>query len=146
MPKARRTVMGTQFGGGLNGGETAFAHLYVRLAIEACLSRAVSCSVLFLDVIAAFAQMLRRIVFDCEAGDEAWYKQLSLAGFSDSDIQSIIEYISAYRLRDMPHQIVLAWIIGCLNSGMRMDGFHRSTCLMSYMSLGVAVPALPYPI
>ena len=35
LPTARLLVLGTQFGGGLNGGETAFTHLYIRLIMDA---------------------------------------------------------------------------------------------------------------
>ena len=63
LPHAVAISVNTQFGGGFNGGETAFAHLYLRLLIDAAACTSISCSIIFLDVVAAFAQMLRRIVF-----------------------------------------------------------------------------------
>ncbi len=70
----------TQYGGGLNGGETAFAQLYVRLVIDYAVNSSTSCSTLYLDVVAAFATMLRRVIFDSDSGDEAWLASLAKAG------------------------------------------------------------------
>ena len=53
-PKAAKMSMDTQFGGGLNGGETAFAHLYVMLTAELRKHKNLSYACLFLDVVAAF--------------------------------------------------------------------------------------------
>ena len=36
LPRAHSISLDTQFGGGFNGGETAFAHLYVRLVNQSC--------------------------------------------------------------------------------------------------------------
>ena len=74
--------LNTQFGGGLNGGETAFAHLYVRLVNQACKATDKTCANLFLDVIGAFASLLRCIVFDTEAGDEVWLRKLHSHGLA----------------------------------------------------------------
>ena len=73
LPRAHNISLNTQFDGGFNGGETAFAHLYVRLVNQACKAVERSCDNLFLDVINAFASFLRCIVFDFEDGDEAWF-------------------------------------------------------------------------
>jgi hypothetical protein len=83
----------TQYGGGLNGGETAFAQLYVRLVIDYAVNTSTSCSTLYLDVVAAFATMLRRVIFDVDSGDEAWLASLKRAGFSDDDIGHIYSHI-----------------------------------------------------
>ena len=81
------------FGGGMHGGETAFAHLYLRLMIDASVQTKTSFTVCFFDVVAAFAQMLRRIVFNTDAGDEAWLASLAAAGFSEEDIKSVYDNI-----------------------------------------------------
>jgi len=96
LPLAAKLVKRTQFGGGLNGGETAFAHLYVRLVIDWAINSSTSCSIIFLDVVAAFASMLRRIVFNYEDGDEAWLASLARAGFSDSDVQHVYDTLCNY--------------------------------------------------
>ena len=93
LPGAMALSVSTQFGGGLNGGETAFAHLYLRLMIDAAVNTRTSCSIIFLDVVAAFAQMLRRIVFRTDDGDEAWLASLAAAGFSEEDISIIYSTI-----------------------------------------------------
>ena len=91
LPAASSLSVSTQFGGGMHGGETAFAHLYLRLMIDAALNSATSCSICFFDVVAAFAQMLRRIVFNTDAGDEAWLASLASAGFSEEDIKTVYD-------------------------------------------------------
>ena len=48
-----------------------------------------SCSTLYLDVVAAVATMLRRVIFDSDSGDEAWLASLAKAGFSKDDIDHI---------------------------------------------------------
>jgi len=95
LPRAHTISLNTQFGGGFNGGETAFAHLYVRLVNQAAKSANLSCANLFLDVISAFASLLRCIVFDLDDGDEAWFHKLQTHGFSKIDIQSIIDSVRA---------------------------------------------------
>ena len=95
LPRAHNISLNTQFGGGFNGGETAFAHLYVRLVNQACKAAGMTCANLFLDVISAFASLLRCIVFDTEAGDEAWLHKLKSHGFTQDDIDSTIRSVKA---------------------------------------------------
>ena len=85
LPYAVALSMNTQFGGGFNGGETAFANLYLRLLIDAAVCQRTSCAIIFMDVVAAFAQMLRRIVFNVADGDEAWLHKLTTHGCSEED-------------------------------------------------------------
>ena len=94
VPMAKHFVLGTQYGGGFNGGETAFAHLQLRLITDCAHLVNLSSSVICVEVVAAFGSMLRSIVFDSKGGDEAWCKQVSTAGFSDLDIASIMEHVS----------------------------------------------------
>jgi len=94
MPWASRLVNSTQFGGGFNGGETSMAHLYARLCMQACRASDTSCGILFLDVVTAFATMLRRSIFSIDDGDESWLKSLSNAGFSASDVKAIYDTVA----------------------------------------------------
>ena len=80
LPRAHNISLDIQFGGGYNGGETACAHLYVRLVNQSCRCAKKTCANLFLDVISAFASLLRCIVFDCDNGDEAWFSKLTQMG------------------------------------------------------------------
>ena len=93
LPLANSLVLQSQFGGGLNGGETAFTQLYIRIVCEATKVQQLSCACLFIDVVAAFASMLKRIIFVIGEGDEAWLAKLAAAGFSKSDIDCIYEYV-----------------------------------------------------
>ena len=89
LPYAHQLARPTQFGSGLNGGETGFAHLYIRLITEACKAAQDSIAVLYIDVTTAFAVLLRRIIFDCDGGDEKWLSQLKDTGFPDEEVAFI---------------------------------------------------------
>jgi hypothetical protein len=88
-------VYNTQFGGGFNGGETAFTHLYMRNVLCACKSVGKSVGMLYLDVVTALACMLRRCIFDVSDGDELWLKSLRSHGFSDEDVEAIFNSVKA---------------------------------------------------
>ena len=109
----------TQFGGGFHGGETAFAHLYMRLLIDSAIANKTSCSAVYFDVVAAFASMLRRIIFSCDEGDEHWLHQLQCAGFSEEDIQIIYDSICN-----------LSWLTDAIEAEVDKDIY--STAAMDY--------------
>ena len=93
LPFALQYSRTTQFGGGFNGGETSFAHLYIRLAIDICKIHNKSCSVLFIDVISAFASLMRNVFFYNPKSDEEWAKSLSFIGFSVDEVSLIFKCI-----------------------------------------------------
>lgn len=101
LPFASFVVGLSQFGSGFNGGETAFAHLYLRLLCDYARKIQMSCAILFLDVSSAFASLLRRIIFDDQSGDEAWLKQLKDAGYSNDDISHIWNSICSTSWHDL---------------------------------------------
>jgi len=84
----------TQYGCGLNGGKTAFGHLHVRMFLDSRKALGLSGSVLFVDVVAAFASLLRRIIFNINSGDEQWLQSLRDTGFSEEDISFIYAHIT----------------------------------------------------
>ena len=92
VPLAHKLCVGTQFGGGLNGGETAIAHLYLRLIVDAILHNKTSGALIFVDVTSAFATLLRRIVVDINQGDEHWLRKLSASGFTNEDIEAVFYF------------------------------------------------------
>ena len=108
LPRAHNISLNSQFGGGFNGGETAFACLYVRLVNQACKAANKTCAKLFLDVISAFACLLKCIVFDTEAVDEAWLRKLNHHGFSQEDISSIVESVRACSNWKVDNQGIIA--------------------------------------
>jgi len=67
--------------------------MYVRLIVDSAVNLAMSCGVLYLDVIAAFATLLRRIIFNVEEGDEQWLRSLKHAGFDEPAIKSIYDHV-----------------------------------------------------
>ena len=93
MPLANKMTLNSQCGGGLNGGEAAIAHFYIRNIVDISHVEGVSCAVLFLDIVTAFATLLRRIVFDVCHSDERWLMQLRDSGFSQDEIKSIYECV-----------------------------------------------------
>ncbi len=81
LPLARNMVGGSQYGSGFNGGETAFAHIYMCGCSLLGKKNKCSAAALFVDVTIAFARLLRRILFDDCQGDEMWLRQLKSTGF-----------------------------------------------------------------
>ncbi len=47
-----------------------------------------------MDIVTAFAVLLRRILFDEFDNDETWLRKLSAAGFSEDDIESVVNVVS----------------------------------------------------
>ncbi len=92
-PIANRLCVDSQFGGGLNGGETAIAHLYLRMFVDFINQSRTSGAIIFYDVCSAFATLLRRVVFDIDQGDEHWLHSLSKAGFTQDDITHICDFV-----------------------------------------------------
>ena len=92
---ASKLCVESQFGGGLNGVETATAHLYLRMFVDFVNCSENSGAIIFLDVCNAFATLLRRIVFDMDLGDEHWLKSLASAGFAQGDIVHIRNFVQA---------------------------------------------------
>lgn len=109
----------TQYGGGFHGGETAFIQLHVRLYVDAAIHAGLAVGCLYLDVVAAFATMLRRILFNSEEGDEAWLRSLSVAGFGDEDVEAIYSHVC-------DHQ----WIAGAIEDATACD--PSNPCAMDY--------------
>ena len=89
VPSARAYVASTQFGGGMNQGDTGIAHVYLRCVCDLSLKLNLSMAVVFLDIVAAFASLMRKIVFDTDEGDERWLVSLREAGFSEHEIKDI---------------------------------------------------------
>ena len=89
IPGARAFIVHTQFGGGMNSGDSSKAHIYLRMLMEVGSLLNMSMSVVFLDIVAAFATMMRRIVFDIEGGDEKWLYSLHAAGFTEVEVKDI---------------------------------------------------------
>jgi len=97
---ASSLLLQPQFGGGLNGGETAFAHIYVRAVCDAAKQDDLSCACLFIDVIAAFASMLTRIFCNIGEGDESWIHKFLSFGFSHADVDSIFKHVANHEWVD----------------------------------------------
>ena len=72
LPTFQSGSLSTQWGSGLNGGETAITHLYVRNLVHIAQASNKSLALLFLDISTAFASLTRHLVFDLDDGDESW--------------------------------------------------------------------------
>ncbi len=91
-PLASSLCVESQFGGGLNGGEAAIAHLFLRMFVDFVNGSKNSGATICFDVYNAFATLLRPIVFDIDPGGEHWLRSLSSAGFSQDDIAHIYNF------------------------------------------------------
>ena len=117
-PFALSLAHSTQYGGGFNGGGAAFTQRQIILIVDAALHHNQSAGGLYLGVVAAFASMLRRIVFDEDSGDEKWLHSLAEAGFS----QAFVQYVSN-----------CSWILGPIAGESEAD--PGSTYAMDYNML-----------
>eukprot|EP00973_Karenia_brevis_P095198 12426218-Karenia_brevis.AAC.1 len=89
LPSISMQAQDTQFGSGLNSGDTSVAHLLARSYLDLGRKLGKTCALLFLDIQTAFASFVRSIVFRIEDGDEAWLRRLQDVGFSPSEIAEI---------------------------------------------------------
>ena len=94
-PTASQFVFNTQYGSGFSGGECAIAHLSVQLFIDFARHARVSASLLFVDLVQAFASMIRKVCTCDPSGDEQWLASLRAAGFPEYDVQEIYTAISS---------------------------------------------------
>ncbi len=92
-------ILSVWVGGGVNGGETAIAHLYLRMFVDYINNTHTFGAIIFHDVCSAFATLLRRIVFDIDHGDEHWLRKLSAAGFTQDDIEHICSFVKCFLLK-----------------------------------------------
>ncbi len=97
-PLASSLCVESQFGGGLDGGETAIAHLFLRMFVDFVNGSKNSGATICFDVYNAFATLLRPIVFDIDPGGEHWLRSLSSAGFSQDDIAHIYNFVKVHFL------------------------------------------------
>ena len=95
LPIAKMMVSGTQFGSGLNGGTTEFAHMYVRAAMDAAGATGRSCAIVFLDCEKAFASVFRQLVFDAPKSDEAFHRSLVAGGFCSDTASEVLAGLKA---------------------------------------------------
>ena len=86
--------VGTQFGSGLNGGETAFAHIYLRLFNDFCASKNVSSSVVFFMFLLLLLFYTGVLFFYFPSSDEEWLHSLRATGFSEAEITDVYNDIS----------------------------------------------------
>ena len=101
----------TQFGGGMNDGDTGKAHLYLRIIGDIAKAMNLSAGFLFVDVVSAFATLCRRIVFPTSHGDEAFLQSLASVGFSSAEVTDIYECISmsvSESMRDGQNDMAIA--------------------------------------
>eukprot|EP00973_Karenia_brevis_P069029 9595863-Karenia_brevis.AAC.1 len=88
-PSAAAASVGTQWGAGMNGGETSIVHLYLKAALHHAALARKSGAALFIDVVTAFATMHRRFVFHVADGDECFLNHLQQLGFDSEEIKAI---------------------------------------------------------
>ena len=83
-------------GGGLNGGSTEFAHLYVVATMDIAKARNLSYAAFFVDLQTAFASIARMIAFPAPSSFDSFASKLFSIGFSKHEVNEITEGIMAY--------------------------------------------------
>ena len=94
LPIVNRMSRRTQFGGGINGGETSIVYMYNRLIADLAKLSRLSHASISVDVVTAFASLMRSIIFGNDDGcDEAWLAQLRDSGFEETQIKAIYQFV-----------------------------------------------------
>jgi len=97
MPALAATSSALQFGGGLNGGSTEFAHLYMVACMDVARARKLSFGALFVGLQTAFASIARILAFPAPpASMDAFVARLLAAGFTAEDAAEMAEGLCAY--------------------------------------------------
>jgi hypothetical protein len=91
-----RLSASTQFGGGLNGGSTEFAHLYLVATMDVAKMRGLSYGGLFVDLQTAFASIARLLAFPFPSSMDGFAAKLFHHGFARDEVHEIIEGLMAY--------------------------------------------------
>ena len=79
-------------------------------------------AILFLDIVNAFASLLRAIVFDIELSDEIWLRKLASCGFDGADVHDIyrqacsVVWSSVRDSRDKPNSLLWLWQPICIST------------------------------
>lgn len=83
-----------QCGSGMHAGSTDLCHMFVAQAFCMARARKLSCGMLYVDLVNAFSQVIRRIVLqDLPESQEQWMRHFRNIGFTDEEATQIIERI-----------------------------------------------------
>ena len=77
----------------MNKGDTGKAYVYLGCLSDIARQRNKCFAILFLDIVAAFASLMRKIIFDIDGGDEAWLFALHNAWFSSDEVKEIYDEV-----------------------------------------------------
>ena len=92
-PSLNSHTIGSQYGGGSHGGSTAIAHLFARSQVEHASCLNLSCIQIYIDVVTAFASMVRSLAVPLDSSDAVLFEKLRTVGFTDTDIKDIMHNI-----------------------------------------------------
>ena len=96
MPTLGKISSKMQFGGGLNGGSTEFAHLYLVATMDIARARGLSYAALFTDLQTAFASIARMLAFPAPTSMDSFAAKLFQAGFTKEEVHEVSSGIMAY--------------------------------------------------
>ena len=100
LPYAKRLIVGTQYGSGLNEGSIEVGALHVKAMADYCHKANLSCAFLFVDLAAAFASIVRRIVVNSVATDMELARRLHACEFSSDDVCDILDDLRTLKSLD----------------------------------------------
>jgi len=114
IPACKTYIVNTQYGAGMNEGDTSITHLYIKCMIDLALHLDSSLAVLFLDIVTAFASLVRHIVFNIDDGDEMWLASLANAGFDPSEIDTIYKEVCSSLWSSLKANTVSTALAACM--------------------------------
>ena len=89
-PFLENIALGTQYGSGIRGSGTDFAHLHMRAIMDYAGTIGASVAFIFIDVVTAFAAICRRVVLPMPEYEGEFYQRLKASGFDDDVIRDVI--------------------------------------------------------
>eukprot|EP00973_Karenia_brevis_P015578 2132039-Karenia_brevis.AAC.1 len=118
-PVLETYALDTQYGSGLHGGATDVAHLLLRAMLDCAAVAKMSCAILFIDVISAFASVCRVVGLPIPDSDDIFARRLKDIGMEAAQIDEIMgdlsDFSDWYRAKGTDH------LLQCIAE------YHRST-------------------
>ena len=90
-PAMQKHAVDTQCGSGLGAATTSMGHIYVRAAMDVCAVRGWSSAIVFIDVLKAFPNLMRAILFSTPDSDERLFQRLIGMDMPKEVAEAVIE-------------------------------------------------------
>ena len=132
-----------QCGSGFGAGSTDTCHLLITQAMGLARVRKESCSILFVDVISAFASVLRRIILPgLPQTEEAWMIHLRNSGFTSGEAASVVSTamsVASWTESGVSHHSLAIAQAAHETSWFTIDGLDRLSVFCKGVLAGTSV-------